>query len=431
MKLWRSGILLFALAILASAQSTAVYPGAIATNTNLLVLNVGHTTLANFVDNSATSLTFTDGGIFTAPTAVLIGNEVIYCSTATGNGLSGCTRGWKGTTAAPHSAATSVTSWYNDTSQAVAEIIALETALGINLANVETTAQAGAALTPTVVVSLPAAASAIVGRPYEWTASLASNFCPDSGAAGVAQGTAVATCVTLDGATWQPMTVNPAATAGSESLSEGNFTAHDKWSTSGDFAWSSGTMVFTKSTGSGQITQTTGNMAVAPVGNVVYKFTYDLTSANPGNLSAFITTGIPLSAPISLALGTGNVVYFVSTGSPGNFVIGGSGSTSGGTFTLDNVSLKQVTNGFAGSVTTAGTKVSAGTCQAQTGISISGVTPSTAVNWSVASALAATWQTGIAVVPVVTAGTVTLNLCNGTAADITPAATVLNVRVVL
>lgn len=82
-----------------------------------------------------------------------------------------------------------------------------------------------------------------------------------------------------------------------------------------------------------------------------------------------------------------------------------------------------------GTVTTNGTAVAAGTCQAQPALTVTGVTTGTAVFWSVPTALPATWQTGIAVSPVVTANTVTLNLCNGTAGSITPAAQAVNVRV--
>jgi hypothetical protein len=84
----------------------------------------------------------------------------------------------------------------------------------------------------------------------------------------------------------------------------------------------------------------------------------------------------------------------------------------------------------AGSITTAGTAVAPGTCQAQTGITITGALTTSAVAWSIPAALPATWQTGIAVMPVVSANTVTLNLCNPTAASMTPAAQLVNVRVI-
>jgi hypothetical protein len=83
-----------------------------------------------------------------------------------------------------------------------------------------------------------------------------------------------------------------------------------------------------------------------------------------------------------------------------------------------------------GTVTTNGTAVAAGTCQAQPALTITGVTTASVPLWSIPTALPATWQTGIDVYPVVTANTVTLSLCNGTAGSITPAAQAVNVRVI-
>ncbi len=56
------------------------------------------------------------------------------------------------------------------------------------------------AITP--VSSLPTAASASVGRIYRWTGAASENACPAGGASG-SGGSAVAFCVTHDGATWR------------------------------------------------------------------------------------------------------------------------------------------------------------------------------------------------------------------------------------
>ncbi|HEY4678811.1 MAG TPA: hypothetical protein VIJ01_16715 [Candidatus Angelobacter sp.] len=83
-----------------------------------------------------------------------------------------------------------------------------------------------------------------------------------------------------------------------------------------------------------------------------------------------------------------------------------------------------------GTVTTAGTAVAAGTCQAQTGITVTGATTSDSGNASLNVALPATWQTGINWNNVqITANTCTISLCNGTAASITPAATAVRCTV--
>jgi hypothetical protein len=82
-------------------------------------------------------------------------------------------------------------------------------------------------------------------------------------------------------------------------------------------------------------------------------------------------------------------------------------------------------------VSTAGTSVGNGTCQAQSEIAVMGaVTTDTALT-NIGAAIPATWQTGIQYLAEVTASnTVTVYLCNPTASEITPAATQLNVRVV-
>lgn len=89
------------------------------------------------------------------------------------------------------------------------------------------------------------------------------------------------------------------------------------------------------------------------------------------------------------------------------------------------------TLGNGGTITTNGTAVAAGVCQAQPALTLTGVGTTTAVSWGVPTALPATWQTGIFIQPVVTANTVTLSLCNGTAGSITPVAQAVNIRVSL
>ena len=75
-------------------------------------------------------------------------------------------------------------------------------------------------------------------------------------------------------------------------------------------------------------------------------------------------------------------------------------------------------------VTTAGTAVTNGTCQAQTGITITGSLTTDQAVANINAALPATWQTGIRwSAEVSAAGTCTVSLCNPTTASITPAAT--------
>jgi len=77
----------------------------------------------------------------------------------------------------------------------------------------------------------------------------------------------------------------------------------------------------------------------------------------------------------------------------------------------------------SGTVTTPGTAVTNGTCQVQTAITVTGATTTDVAHCSLNAAAPATWQTGIFLaIPEVTSNTVTVRLCNGTAASITPAA---------
>ena len=108
-------------------------------------------------------------------------------------------------------------------------------------------------------------------------------------------------------------------------------------------------------------------------------------------------------------------------------------STAVGTQITNTVpfDVLKVSGAATQTITTNGTAVGAGTCQAQPTLSLTNVATSSVLLWSTSAALPATWQTGIAVVPdVSTSGTAKLWLCNGTAGSITPAALVLNVRAI-
>jgi hypothetical protein len=83
-----------------------------------------------------------------------------------------------------------------------------------------------------------------------------------------------------------------------------------------------------------------------------------------------------------------------------------------------------------GTITTNGTAVAAGVCQAQPTLTVAGTTTASIAAWSIGNAPVATWQTGITVLPVAFSNEVILYLCNPTAGSITPAAQVVNIRVV-
>ncbi len=130
--------------------------------------------------------------------------------------------------------------------------------------------------------------------------------------------------------------VYDASSLGSESLNEGNFTTDVKWDITGDF---DDTLagIYTHSAGTGTLTQTAANLAVAGVASRFYAFVYTV-SGSTGSCTATITTAFANTAQsLTLTNGT-HTLYFFSADTPANFVISGT-STSGG-FTIDDLSLK-------------------------------------------------------------------------------------------
>jgi len=132
------------------------------------------------------------------------------------------------------------------------------------------------------------------------------------------------------------------STLASESLNEVDFATHAKWDTVGDFDDTGGNAQYTHSAGSGTLTQTSANMAVAGVGSRWYVFTYTITGKTYAP-AATITTAFTASAvTLDLTNGT-HTVYFQATASPGNFII--SATSANGGFTMDDFTLKQLTGG--------------------------------------------------------------------------------------
>lgn len=130
------------------------------------------------------------------------------------------------------------------------------------------------------------------------------------------------------------------ATLAGESLDEVAFTTHAKWDVTGDFTDNTGAGVYTDATGVGTLTQTSANMLIAPVASSWYKFTYTI-SGSTGDVAATITTAFAREATaLNLTAGT-NTTYIFSAAAPGNFVISATSTTGG--FTIDNVTLKKVT----------------------------------------------------------------------------------------
>lgn len=142
---------LFLLLLLAACPEvfaqTAVYPGAIVTDNQLRVAkNLIQTTLSSSITSTATSLTLASGSGITTNALLAIDTEIFAVCGVSGSvitiGKSSCPnvdgRGFDGSAAATHNAGATVSlfvfAWYiNAPNQ---EIKAIETALGVNLANV-------------------------------------------------------------------------------------------------------------------------------------------------------------------------------------------------------------------------------------------------------------------------------------------------------
>ena len=141
-------------------------------------------------------------------------------------------------------------------------------------------------------------------------------------------------------------------TLGSETLNETSFATHAKWDVTGDFDDTGGNALYTKSAGSGTLTQTSVNLATTAVANAWYKFTYTVTPIGSGdgiitsNILGTITTAFAASAQQLYITDSGaHTIYFKSAAVPGNFVISVTSVFAIDIFSIDNVSLKQITGG--------------------------------------------------------------------------------------
>ncbi len=120
---------------------TAAFPAAIATDANLKVgVNGVSTLLTGALNTSATTLAVSSCSGIVANILITIGSEIMPVSGCTGTVLVVGSRGFDGTTAATHAASTPiyayVDAWHHNSLKA--EVEAIETTLGVNLANAVT-----------------------------------------------------------------------------------------------------------------------------------------------------------------------------------------------------------------------------------------------------------------------------------------------------
>lgn len=134
----RSALILVGLCGVAFAQNpnSAVFPGAVATDQNLLVANNNATTTLTAAINATTTTVPLAASIGNLPAAITIDSEILDCTSAAGLNYT-CSRAFNGSTAASHAFRAIVRGNFIafHLNQADAEIKAIEGALGINLAN--------------------------------------------------------------------------------------------------------------------------------------------------------------------------------------------------------------------------------------------------------------------------------------------------------
>ncbi len=134
--------LLVAASLAAQNPNTAAYPGAIPTDTDLLVAtNQARTVLSNTITAVETAIAVPDASKFLAPGVFAVGLEIVkYCSIV-GNTFNVCVggRGFDGTTAVLHISGSAVVgiAAAHFPNQHAAEIKAIATALGVQLSNVQ------------------------------------------------------------------------------------------------------------------------------------------------------------------------------------------------------------------------------------------------------------------------------------------------------
>ena len=159
-------------------------------------------------------------------------------------------------------------------------------------------------------------------------------------------------------------TLDPSS-VGSENLQDGNFSSFTNWTEASDFSEGTGNYVYLHSGGSGTLTQANEDRNLSGgENNRWYRFTYTLSAVtNVGALAMALAGGpgfpeanVQLADP---ANGTFTVIFQSdAVASAADFQIAGSSDTGGDGFTIDDVSLVEITGGdviMGGQLTGGGT----------------------------------------------------------------------------
>jgi hypothetical protein len=130
------------------------------------------------------------------------------------------------------------------------------------------------------------------------------------------------------------------------------------WTVTGDWAYTTNDYTFTRSTGSGTITQNSSRFLIPAIANRWYKLTYVVGVAGPAGTEMWIGTEFANNLIRMQCLSVGTyVAYLKSNSAPGNLVLYATASVTSG-LQIDSLSLVEVQSGditASGSFTGGGT----------------------------------------------------------------------------
>jgi hypothetical protein len=137
---------------------------------------------------------------------------------------------------------------------------------------------------------------------------------------------------------------DPSVLAG-ENLTNGALTSGTSWSRTGDMSLAADKATYTHNTGAGTLTQASGDFAIAAKPYRLYLFTYTVSGVSGTAPAASISTAFAAEArPLNTKDEGTHSVMLHAAASPGDFVISVT-SSAAGSFTIDSLSLKEVTGG--------------------------------------------------------------------------------------
>lgn len=152
------------------------------------------------------------------------------------------------------------------------------------------------------------------------------------------------------------------ATLAAESITDGAFPDSTNWSGTGD--WSdtiAGNTTYTHSAGSGNLNQANAQLAIAGKNNRQYKFTYTVSAVTNVGANVLTITSDFAATAVTLDIssaGTRSIIFkSSSTADAEDLVFSATSDTASDTFTLDDLTLKEITGGnvlVAGKITGGG-----------------------------------------------------------------------------